>query len=113
MSTAGGAAPGAPVRDYHFYHAMVIEASQKVRPADSYVALSVDYNDGRFRFVIWAASQGGRMNTVRLDAEYTSQERLEAHLRGFVDAHREEWADVPNAFGEAPEAAGDPAPRAI
>lgn len=96
--------------DYAHYKRIADAASETVRNGDDYVALAVGYDAGRFHFTIWAAAVGGGLNSEKLDAEQTSQERLEAHLRGFVANHRQAWLNADQAA--ASDAAATQAPRA-
>ena len=56
------------------------------------VALVAHYRPEGSQFVMWAGRVGGGLAYHYLDCANTSQERLEAHLAGFVDNHVAAWA---------------------
>lgn len=65
---------------------MAAEACAKISPGDAFCSLTVD-GGNEPKFVIWTV-EGSKLHRQVLDAANTSQERLEAHLRGFVDEWR-------------------------
>lgn len=75
----------------HAWQAMARAASAATRCADAYVALVVNYRPEGAQYVMWAAAVAGGLTYHRLDCANTSQERLIAHLAGFVENQRRAW----------------------
>lgn len=56
----------------------------RVNPGRHGVCLYVGHDDGRVEYVIWTQSCGAT-HDHKLDAANTTEERLEAHLKGFCE----------------------------
>ena len=77
---------------FEAYKAAGHAASEATQCADAGVALATEYRPEGSLYVMWAGAVGGGLTYHRLDCANTSQERLMAHLAGFVENHRAAWS---------------------
>lgn len=62
-------------------------ASIATRAVDAGVVITTRYNTCGMYFDIWTIGTDGRITSERLWVDVTSRERLEAHVRGFIENH--------------------------
>lgn len=73
-------------------HDIANKVATATNAADEGVVVTVEWTGSSENFVIWAMGPGGKITDHRLDAASTSEERLTAHVRGFIENHRAAFA---------------------
>lgn len=76
---------------------MAAKVAAATKAADAGVVISVRNCPDEI-FSIWSIGTSGRIIEQQLAAEFTSEARLAAHVRGFIDNHLKAFAELA-AFG--------------
>jgi len=66
-------------------------AANATRASDAGVVVGVLLGQDP-EFSIWAIGRNGRINEHRLNAACTDLARLTAHVQGFIENHKRDWA---------------------
>jgi hypothetical protein len=66
--------------------------SEATAAADAGVVVTVGKDSEADLYILWAIAPSGHITCQRLSIAETSEERLTAHARGFVQNHLAMWA---------------------
>lgn len=73
--------------------ALAFDVGQKLSAHKAGVVVTVERSWGETLFVMWAIGTDGKINSHKLDAHHTDEDRLTAHVSGFIENHIRAWAE--------------------